>query len=172
MICERCKKNTATVFYQENINGEARSLSLCSDCASSMQKGGEISGVFPFSGFGGIHDQLFGGLFGKPEVFSKAQKTCPLCASTFSDLKKNGKAGCPKCYEVFGEELKGTIRSIHGNLNHQGRSPAKYRKNLEKEKELSSLKSQLKDAISEENFELAVTLRDKIRALENGEAND
>jgi protein arginine kinase activator len=168
MICERCKKNTATVFYQENINGEARSFSLCSECAAGLQKSGEISGIFPFGGTGGLHDQLFGGLFGNSAVHTKTRKACELCGSTFSDFQKDGKTGCPECYKTFDEELKSTIRSIHGNVKHIGRAPAKFRKNQEKVNELKSLKAELANAITEENFELAATLRDKIRALESG----
>jgi len=169
MLCERCKKNTATVFYEENINGESRSYSLCSECASEMKKNGELSELFSFSGFGGIHDQLFGGLFGIAEPAVKTRKACPMCSSTFSDFQKNGKTGCPECYRSFGDELKSTIRSIHGNVKHIGRAPAKFRKNREKENELKSLKKQLKEAIAGENFETAATLRDKIRAMESGE---
>ena len=119
MLCERCKKNTATVFYEENINGESRSYSLCSECAS--------------------------------------------------ELKKSGKTGCPECYKTFGEELRSTIRSIHGNVKHIGRAPAKFRKSREKENELKELKKQLKEAIANENFESAANIRDKIRAMEKGE---
>ena len=34
MLCEKCKKRTATVFYNENINGKTRSYSLCAECAA------------------------------------------------------------------------------------------------------------------------------------------
>lgn len=167
MLCERCKKNTATVFYEESFNGESRSYSLCSECASELKKSGELSGLFGFSALGGMHDQLFGGLFGISEPTTKARKVCPLCASTFSDFRANGKTGCPECYSVFSEELKGTIRSIHGNVKHIGRSPLKFRKGREKENELKALKKQLREAISNEDFENAAILRDKIRAMEN-----
>lgn len=169
MLCERCKKNTATVFYEETINGETRSYSLCQTCAADMKKSGELSNLFHFSGIGAMHDQLFGGLFGTVEPIDQIRKTCPLCASSFSDLKKNGKVGCPECYKIFGEELNATIHSIHGNVKHIGRSPAKFRKNKEKENELKALKKQLKEAISTENFEEAALLRDKIHSMENRE---
>lgn len=169
MLCERCKKNNATVFYEENINGETRSYSLCSACASEMKKAGELSGLFPFSGFTSMQDQLFGGLFGISEPAVTPRRSCPLCSATLSDFKKNGKTGCPECYKTFGEELKGTIRSIHGNVKHIGRSPAKFRKNREKENELKELKKLLKKAISNEDFETAADLRDKIRAMESNE---
>ena len=167
MICERCKKNTATVFYEENINGQKRSYSLCSECASEINTSDSISGVFPFSGFGGIHDQIFAGLFGINGTQAKKSKTCPFCSATFSDLQKNGKAGCPKCYDTFAEELKNTIGSIHGNVKHIGRAPSKFKKNREKEDLLKKLREQLKDAVSDENFELAASLRDQIKAIEN-----
>ena len=169
MLCERCKKNTATVFYEESINGESRSYSLCQECAAEMKKSGELSGFFPFAGFGNMHDQLFGGLFGSVEAQEKLRKVCPLCASSFSDLKKNGKVGCPECYKTFGEELSATIHSIHGNVKHIGRAPAKFRKNREKENEIKALKKQLKEAIAAENFEDAAKLRDKIRSMESSE---
>ena len=70
---------------------------------------------------------------------------------------------------AFGDELRDTIRSIHGNVKHLGRSPSKFRKNREKENELKDLKKQLKAAISNEDFENAALLRDKIRAMEKGE---
>lgn len=166
MICERCKKKEATVFYEETINGASRSYSLCAECAAELNKSGEFSGLFSLGGVSSLHDQLFGGLFGLSDAHAKARKTCPLCASTFSDFQKDGKTGCPECYKVFSEELKNTIRSIHGNVKHIGRSPSKFRKNREKENELKELKTKLKEAIANENFELAAELRDKVRALE------
>ena len=41
MICESCKKNEATVFYEESINGTKRSYSLCAACAAAKEKDGE-----------------------------------------------------------------------------------------------------------------------------------
>ncbi|MBQ7292905.1 MAG: UvrB/UvrC motif-containing protein [Clostridia bacterium] len=167
MLCERCKKNTATVFYEENINGQKHSCSLCSECAAEINSGDNTVGIFPFSGFGGLHDQIFAGLFGFNDAPIKKSKTCSFCSATFSDFQKNGKTGCPKCYETFSDELRSTIRSIHGNVKHVGRSPAKFRKNREKEDKLKVLRKQLKEAVSDENFELAASLRDQIKAIEN-----
>lgn len=169
MLCETCKKKEATVFYEEMINGTKRSYSVCADCAAELEKQGEISlghGGFSLPGFGGFHDALFGGLFGISDEQPQRKKVCPKCGATMNDLRSNGKVGCPECYSAFSEELGGTIRSIHGNVNHVGRSPAQFRQNREKEDRLITLKQQLKDAVANENFELAATLRDEIRALE------
>ncbi len=163
MLCEKCKKNQATVFYQENINGNQRSYALCNECASTAETGYSSYGdLFSVPSLG---NQLFGGLFG--HTAPQKGKTCPACGATFSDFRTNGKVGCPECYAAFSEELGATIRSIHGNVNHVGRAPARFRKNREKQDRLVDLKTQLKSAIEQENFELAATLRDEIRTLES-----
>ena len=43
MLCEKCKKNEATVFYRENVNGKEKNYSLCQKCAEKLEKKGEIS---------------------------------------------------------------------------------------------------------------------------------
>lgn len=174
MLCEKCKKNNATVFYEESINGKTRSYSLCADCAKELEKNGEISlqhtpadGFFGTLGFGNINDSLFSSLFGLPENTRTSQKTCPLCHATFDDFRRHGKAGCPLCYNTFADELRGTVRSIHGSVKHIGRAPAKFKKRSENRTRLSELKQKLKNAIADENFEAAAELRDQIRALES-----
>lgn len=165
MLCESCKKNQATVFYEENINGQKRSLALCAECASAMKKEGEFAqGSNALFSLPPFHDALFGGLFGQSAPAPK--KTCPACGASYSDLRQTGKVGCPECYTTFGDELRETIRTIHGNVKHVGRAPSRTRKDREKQTRLTELREQMKSAIGEENFELAAKLRDEIRALE------
>lgn len=175
MMCEKCKKNKATVFYEENINGKKRSYSLCEDCAAELQKSGELPQTedifdsFSFaSPFAALHDSLFGSLFALPSDARQRtdEKRCPSCGSTLEDFSRRGKAGCPDCYKTFSEELDPTIRSIHGNAKHSGRAPLRLRAKREKDDELKKLKKALKDAIAEERFEEAAELRDRIRNME------
>ena len=170
MRCEKCQKNEATVFYQETVNGNKRSYSLCGECAAELSKQVDLSpmqSLFSLPSLGGFHDPLLSGLFSTYD--GQAQKACPACGSTLHDFKRTGKAGCPNCYSVFANELSETIRSIHGNVKHVGRAPARFRQNRDKQNKLEDLKNQLKAAIASENFELAVTLRDKIRGLEENQ---
>lgn len=174
MLCEKCKKNQATFFYEENINGNKRSYALCSECAAAAEKEGDISfghkpqGSFSLPYFG-LHDQLFGGLFGHTVGQAQKKKACPLCGATLDDFRTDGKTGCPECYTTFGEELGATIRSIHGNVKHAGRAPARLRKDREKQDRLADLRKQMQEAIASENFEQAAKLRDEIRALEENQ---
>lgn len=167
MLCEACKKNEATVFYEESVNGSKRSYSLCAACAAAKEKEGEISlghGLFSFP----YHDELFGSLFGLSAASAQKEKTCPACGASARDLQKHGRVGCPQCYGAFKEELAGTVRSIHGNTKHVGRAPSRFREGLEKQNRLETLRKQMKDAVAAEDFERAASLRDEIRTIEEG----
>lgn len=171
MLCEKCQKEEASVFYEETVNGVSRSLSLCPACAKKLQKSGGFPSYMNADEFFSapqmniLQDGLFATLFGLPEK-PTAEKTCPLCRSTLRHIAKNGKAGCPECYRTFSAELASTVRSIHSNVKHIGRAPAKYKKRQEETDHLSGLRARLQEAIAEESFELAAKLRDEIRALE------
>ena len=169
MLCEKCKKNNAVLFYEENINGKVRKYALCRDCADELQKSGEIPQTDELFGamespLGAIHDSLFGSLFSIPQLTET--KKCRGCGSTFNDFRRRGKAGCPECYITFAEELEPTIRSIHGNAKHGGRTPSRFKEKHERDDKLNNLKKELKEAISGENFERAAELRDKIKNIE------
>ena len=183
MLCEKCKKNEATVFYRESVNGKEKSLSLCAKCAEEAKKKGELEDVFGNNGFlnAGFFDdtfsgadKLFGSLFGMRELPGRTRdkvRKCSLCGSTFSDLVSSGKAGCPECYRTFAEELKPTISRIHGVTSHVGGAPAAYRKDREKKEKIRNLEAELKAAVRDEEYEKAAKLRDELRA-ERGEGGE
>lgn len=182
MLCEKCGKNEATFYYRENVNGTEKSYKLCSACAAEMQKSGEIRtgmGEDPmtkmmklFSGddlIGGDllgSDSLFGRLMGTSQATGKA-KSCALCGSSFQDIAKSGKAGCPACYETFAAELAPSIRRIHGRTSHTGQIPARFREENEKKQKIAALEAELKEAVKNENYERAAELRDILRDLRN-----
>ncbi|MBQ7377872.1 MAG: UvrB/UvrC motif-containing protein [Clostridia bacterium] len=172
MLCQNCKKNHATYYYEETINGKKRSMALCSVCAKKLNPEGEhpLDSLFSsaFESFDPFGGQLYSSLFGKSAPTVTADKKCPLCGAQYRDLAKSGKAGCPKCYEIFEEELAGTLRSIHGNPTHIGRTPKRLRAQSQKRAELEALKKDLQAAIAAEEFEKAASLRDRIRTLESG----
>ena len=175
MLCERCNKKKATVFYRENIGGRIKALRLCGECAEIMEQAGELEDISatvagwisPFY----LVDDLFNlpfHSFGQTvsSAATVAASTCPQCSSSMEDIARTGKVGCAACYTAFAKELTDFIRASHGNVTHTGRVSAGYRARMEKLERLSGLKKQLKEAIAGEKFELAVGLRDEIRELE------
>jgi len=178
MKCEKCNQNEATLFYQEQINGHATKVALCQHCAA---KAGLLMGQNdPFS-------LLFGG-FPTLGVHSTRPKStaagavCPSCGATLAELMHEGRVGCAACYRTFKTQLAPSIRAMHGNATHMGRTPAKKAEaptdtaaateaTAPTEKHaptdrLEALRQSLQEAIAREDFEKAAALRDEIRALQ------
>ena len=172
MLCEKCKKRTATVFYNENINGKARSYSLCGECAAKLREKGDLQDITSMTGsfadpFLAMHDDLFGGFFGIPSIKSvSTEKKCTGCGSTYADISQSGKVGCPDCYEAFRSELARMIQSVHGTTSHTGAVPARHRAKQERAELLKKKKQELQEAVAKEDYESAARLRDEVRALQ------
>lgn len=176
MLCEKCGKNKATVFYRETVNGKTTSWSLCQNCAEVLEKKGDIkldTDSFwsdPFADvFGGGLLQSFFGLPAARQI--ERGKKCTLCGATFDDLVREGKVGCPKCYEIFGDELEDSIRRIHGTSSHTGRVPSRLREGFDRKKKIAALEKDLKTAIREERFEDAAAMRDELKTLRDAGEN-
>ena len=163
MKCEKCNAKEATVFLEQTINGESKSMHLCHDCAAAVSKEGFFDSN-PFS----LGSELFGDLFGftAPHRISSVTKSCPDCGATFQQIRREGKVSCPCCYLTFSEELEPTVRSLHGKATHTGRTPAGHREAAEKRSRLGALREELKAAVTNEQYEQAARLRDEIKALE------
>ncbi len=171
MLCENCKKNNATTYFKRNINGNIQEVYLCSECAAKLDMGGMSSSLFDFL---------------MPNQFrlraEREQKKCG-CGTTFYNISKSGKVGCPDCYETFKNELAAVLKKINGAKTHTGRGPERFKtakvepqktekvENAEENKE-TTLRKQLEAAIKCENFEEAAKIRDQIKALKEERNNE
>ena len=161
MLCQACQKKQATTHIKSVVNGEVTQYNLCSDCAKKMGYGNI------FSDFGTDFSSLLGSIFGgnQQQVLPDG-KRCPTCGSSFADIARSGRVGCSQCYDVFYDRLLPTIRRIHGNTEHIGKSAIAADEKTKTHSELESLKEQLTAAIEAQEFEKAAQLRDKIKELE------
>lgn len=188
MLCERCKKNEATFYYHENVNGNKKTYRLCRDCANELEKSGEIRAADDeksiFDSFDSFLSDPFGqmntllsGMFSSGDKSDKKQlssadkeeKKCPVCGMTFREFARNGMAGCPACYETFAEELKPTISRVHGHSTHSGRVPMRLREKYDTAKRIAELEAERDSAVKAENYERAAELRDELKKLREGE---
>lgn len=172
MLCQNCKKNNATIFYEETINGKTTSYALCHECAAKMRAEGKIQDTIDMSSIGSLFANPFGDLFGTfmgiPEAKTGVHKNvCPDCGCDLGAIRQTGMAGCPTCYTYFMESLQPMIRNIHGNTKHTGRIPMRFKARKEKKDQLQQLKKELNEAVKHEEFEKAAEIRDRIHALEN-----
>lgn len=164
MKCQKCKAKDATTHIKRIVNGKYTEYVLCADCAHEMGFDNVFDTSVPDM-FGGLLSSIFGAA-----LPSRSQATrCPVCSSTYGDIKNTGKVGCAACYDIFLQELLPSIKAIHGNTQHCGKSsvstPAENAKESS-EPSVEDLRAELEKAIKEQNFEYAAELRDKIKERE------
>lgn len=167
MLCQSCEKKQATTHIKTIVNGELKEYRLCSDCAKKY-------GYTSFLGDVGFDlDKLFGSFMEGIGHSGRVQKRCECCGSSFEDIAKSGKVGCAECYDTFYEELLPSIRRIHGRTSHTGKLAHSAGTGVRLRNEIAKCRSELEQAIKEQEFEKAAELRDRIRELEkNSEAHD
>ena len=94
------------------------------------------------------------------------QKSCDVCGITFYEFRQAGRLGCPHDYVCFEEELEPLILNIHGETEHRGKRPKRPMRAREQQTEMIGLRRKMKEAVENEDYELASELRDRIRGLE------
>lgn len=180
MLCDKCKKNEAKIYYTEIINGEKTEQHLCEDCATeytSFQMGTPI--INQELTLGSLLSTILGNYYGNSN-YEKDQVEkelhCEGCGMTYSEFMHVGKFGCNQCYDSFQKVLEKSIKNIQGSDTHTGKKPKGFETKTEKlVKDLSEtdkLSIRLQDAIEKEEFEEAAKIRDKIRDLKKEEINN
>lgn len=151
MKCERCDKE-ASVHLTQVVNGKVQKFHLCNDCAQSLG----VSATSQFS----VSDILLGqGLSAGPGRNS----TCACCGMTLRRFQKEGRLGCPACYDTFSSELDPVLQSMHYATEHAGRFPRRSFRTQALRHELEELESRLDQAVRLEKYEEAARLRDQLQ---------
>jgi protein arginine kinase activator len=155
MMCDLCKKSEAKVHLTQMIDGKTKKVDLCEACSKEK-------GVDDPTGFS-LADFLLG--LGAAQEMEQAggEAQCPRCGFTQADFKKSGRLGCAECYGTFAEGLEGLLKTMHKGTRHTGKVPQTLQRIQETGEKLRTLQKRLDKAVSEENFELAATLRDEIK---------
>ena len=150
MLCEKCGKRTATVKYTQIINGRKSSINICSACASQES----------------IFDN-FGSLLSFREREEAGISQCPCCNMTLSEFLRSGRMGCGECYTTFRTHADAMLKKIHGTSKHITEDTTAKKEEIKAEKtEIEILRERMANAIEQENFEEAASLRDIIREKE------
>ncbi|MFU0826366.1 MAG: DNA methylase [Lachnoclostridium sp.] len=180
MLCSKCKKNEAKIYYTEIINGQKTEQHLCEECAAEYTS-------FPMGTafmdqeltLGSLLSSILGNYYNNnPHGTGQTEKeiSCDGCGMTYSEFMKEGRFGCAKCYDSFQKILERSIKNIQGSDTHTGKKPkgfeTKTQKLVKELSEIDKLTIKLQDAIEKEEFEEAAKLRDRIRELKKEEINN
>jgi protein arginine kinase activator len=158
VICQRCKKQPATIHLTEIHQNEKHERHLCEDCA--REEGVAIKAQI------NLQDILSGMVEAHETAGREANITCPDCGITYAEFRNQGRLGCPHDYEVFAEPLKEVLEKVHGATVHVGKLPRRAGSDTFAQRELLQLRRQLQEAVESEKYEEAARLRDLIRDKE------
>ena len=93
--------------------------------------------------------------------------SCPECGLTYSAFTDNNRFGCANCYTAFSEHLGKALEDIHGARVHIGRVPGANAPDPDnravRAARLARLRHRLEQAVADERYEEAATLRDQIQ---------
>lgn len=168
MLCERCGKKNAEVHIRQSIQGVVSEHHLCKDCARELTSAWKPGSDFLEFSIGSFLENLCKTLGPETQQQGKATSvvpSCPRCGLDFESFRKTGRFGCAECYQAFREWIRPLFTRIHGSETYRGPVPGTSAVHGIHD-ELERLKKQLKEAVSEERYEMAATLRDRIRILE------
>jgi protein arginine kinase activator len=158
MQCDVCKTNKASVYLTQIVKGKMQKVNLCDDCSKAK-------GVDDPTGFA-LADLLLGMGDSKEIEKTPALQKCPVCGFTQADFKKTGRLGCSACYDTFAEGLTQLLKAMHKGTEHVGKIPERAFRSQRLAARLDELQKNLNQAVLDENYESAASLRDEIRQLE------
>ncbi|BCN29844.1 UvrB/UvrC motif-containing protein [Anaeromicropila herbilytica] len=177
MLCDKCNKREAKVYYTEIVNGEKKEQHLCEECASEFTSFHLASTVLNKDiSLGNLLSSILGNY--KVTNTSKEKETvkelvCKECGMTYEEFTTLGKFGCAGCYNTFKKQLGPGIKKIQGADVHVGKKPKGFVTKADKIvsglSEIEKLSIKLQQAIEKEEFEEAAKLRDSIRELKKEE---
>ena len=159
----RCEKCGAPSVYHSKliINGVGKDTNLCRDCAIK-------EGVFNNQSTSMFDDILssFSSFWGLEET---NDLVCPVCKTSLKEFKTTGLLGCNNCYEVFREEINNIVKKIAPFEKHKQDAikPKEIKQKLTKEEQIAELRTQMKQAVSEERYEDAAKIKKQITKLES-----
>lgn len=155
MKCQRCPKQ-ATLHITDVIDldkNRVEEVHLCEDCAKKYlyepQK------------------KLAKGLAAGDEDAPAGAK-CPACGITFLEFRNHGRFGCPHDYDAFKPDLLPLLESVHNETRHAGKIPRRAPRAKTAQAELAQLRQRLQSLVTEEKYEEAARVRDRIKELELG----
>ncbi len=158
MKCQRCPK-TATLHITEVLGeGQFEEVHLCEDCANKylyapQQKKQD-------------KPDLVVAVEQESEDNTPAGMRCPSCGMSFMEFRNQGRFGCAHDYDAFKSELLALLESVHGETHHTGKSPRRPPRSQSDQAELAQLRQRLQSLVTNEKYEEAARVRDRIRELE------
>ena len=169
MKCEICHEADAAADIHVKKDGEDRELFVCKSCAAKAKHPAKKKPApdkdEPVLAFGdgdeppdfvkNLVEATIGFMKGVAESGHRTHTKCPACKTTWEQIKKNGRLGCPHCWKVFAKSINETLIAGQYGPKHVGSMPA----TVTGEASRAYLERELKAAVAREDFKRAAALK-------------
>lgn len=152
MMCDCCGARPSQVTFQVAFAGKKIIRNYCAQCAKDLRRGDAL----------GVQMAVVNSL--SPENVENAA-ACPKCGATVEKMQKTGRMGCAACYRAFGAVTEEMLKKLNGTERQLAETVLDAPVLTETQQRLRSLREELAQAVSVENYERAAQLRDEINAL-------
>ena len=158
MNCEVCGLRSATHIFVEVTREHRLERRVCETCAwklaLALPEGASVKPVAP------KRPML-------PPGKEEMERVCSRCGRPYTEVKKTLLVGCAECYAAFLENLKAFLKKLHDTeVVYKGRAYAHDPRRRTLMEERQELLSRLEELVSEERFEEAARVRDRLRVIE------
>ena len=164
MICQLCRKQTASLIVRQIVNGTTKELQLCRACAQKHHIDPNAQDIS--ASLKAIFDELLPQLAVKDASGSGHPLVCPDCGMTLSRVKEEKILGCSRCFFYFRDTVLKLMQETSGEVFYAGNLPVQPETFSGEAVSLRHLEEELQKAVENEEYELAAYLRDKIKEQE------
>ena len=162
MKCEICGLKDAVIHIRQIQKDLVHELHICEECAQEKGLIREEDSELP------IANLLSGLLEGKDVTgASDVKDVCPKCGLKVSEFRKQGKLGCPECFQAFEKDVRAIVSQMAARPRHTGKLPHTLVVEHAAAAEGVGLREELREAVEQEDYELAARLRDRLREMES-----
>lgn len=164
--CQICQKAPATVHLTDIHNNVKKTLHMCEACA--QKKGFVLHQSISLTDASHVSD------LGKAESGAprKNELTCASCGLTWTQFRQQGRFGCAECYKSLRPRIDSILEDIQARrIRHEGKHPSGDGAQRKRLREILETRRLLRQAIENEAYEEAASLRDNLRSLESESSN-
>ena len=162
MKCEICGLKDAVIHIRQIQKDLVHELHICEECAQEKGLIREEDSELPIA-------NLLSGLLEGKDVTGAAdvKDVCPKCGLKVSEFRKQGKLGCPECFQAFEKDVRAIVSQMAARPGHTGKLPRTHVVENAAAVEGDGLREELREAVEQEDYELAAQLRDRLREMES-----
>jgi len=162
MKCEICGLKDAVIHIRQIQKDLVHELHICEECAQEKGLIREEDSELPIA-------NLLSGLLEGKDVTGAAdvKDVCPKCGLKVSEFRKQGKLGCPECFQAFEKDVRAIVSQMAARPRHTGKLPRTLVVENAASSENDGLREELREAVEQEDYELAARLRDRLREMES-----